>query len=119
MSLSTPFGRLSLPRVAVLAAFLAVVVAAVVFSEEPLEPTFVAMAVLVAVYLLVSAFDRVRDHPLFNVANAAWLTVVFALWYVSTDESVFVLAFVVLAAVGTLVEAYNYRNDTSYLRIDF
>ena len=119
MSLSTPFGRASVYRLVVLAVFLAVVAVAVVFSDEPLSPTFIAMAVLVAVYLLASAFTRVRDHPLFNVANAAWLTVVFALWYVSTDESVFVLVFVVLAAIGTIVEAYNYRNDTSYLRIDF
>jgi hypothetical protein len=119
MSLSTPFGRVSVYRVAVLVAFLAVVAVAVFFSDEPLAPTFIAMSVLVAVYLFASALDRVREHPLFNVANAAWLTVVFALWYLSTDESVFVLAFVVLAAVGTLVEAYNYRNDTSYLRINF
>lgn len=119
MSLSTPFGRVSVYRVAVLVAFLAVVAVAVFFSDEPLEPTFVAMAILVTVYLLASAFDSVRDHPLFNVANAAWLTIVFALWYVSTDGSIVVLAFVVLAGIGTLVEAYNYRNDTSYLRIDF
>lgn len=119
MPLSTPFGRASVYRLVVLVVFLAVVGLAVSFSDEPLEPTFVAMSVLVAAYLLASAFDSVRNHPLFNVANAAWLTVVFALWYVSTDGSIVVLAFVVLSAAGTVVEAYNYRNDTSYLRIDF
>lgn len=120
MPLSTPFGRASVYRLVVLAVFLAVVGVAVAFSDAPLEPTFVAMSVLVAAYLLASAFDSVRDHPLFNVANAAWLTVVFALWYASTGfESVPILVLAVLAAAGTVVEAYNYRNDTSYLRLDF
>jgi hypothetical protein len=119
MSPSTRVGRLSPYRLAILVVFLGLFGAGVAFTDEPLAPTVLVMGVLVAVYLLASAFDSVRDHPLFNVANAAWLTVVFVLWYVSTDESIVVLAFAVLAAVGTAVEAYNYRNDTSYLRIDF
>jgi hypothetical protein len=119
MSPSTRFGRLSPYRLVVLLGFLAVFGVGITFTDEPLSPTVLVMGLLVTVYLLVSAFDSVREHPLFDVANAAWLTVLFILWYVSTDESVVVLAFAVLAAFGTLVEAYNYRNDTSYLRIDF
>jgi hypothetical protein len=105
---------------AVFVVFLAIFGVAAVFTDEPLGLTVLVMAVLVTGYLLASAFDRVRDHPLFDVANAVWLTVLFTLWYASTGfQNVIILAFVVLAAVGVVVEAYNYRNDTSYLRIDF
>lgn len=107
-------------RAAVGAVALALLAAILAVSREPITPDVGAVFALAIGYFVLVPFDRVREHPLFDVARAAWLVLVFGLWYVVGEDSGVVLAaFVVLALVGLAVEIYNYRHGTSYLRFEW
>ncbi|SFG10111.1 hypothetical protein SAMN04488063_1421 [Halopelagius inordinatus] len=119
MSPSLPFGGgISRYRAVVAAVFTALVVLWVAFV--PLSPVAVALAAVSVVYFVANAFDSVRSHPLYDLASAAFVALLFALWYsISDADSAFLAALTVLAALGVVVEAYNYRHGTSHLRFDF
>ena len=100
-------------------AFAAVVAASIVATGQPLTPPYVAMLVLVVGFLTASSFRAVTSHPLYPLANTVWLTVVFALWYLTTERSLFVGGLTALVALGAVVELYNYWQGTSHLRVDW
>lgn len=115
-----PVDGVSPYRLALAVAFGLVAVAVVVLTNDPLTRPFVAMFVVLGeLSLLASSFDVVRAHPLYDVGHAVSLTALFVLWYVAADRSPVLAGLAVLAAAGVVVEAYNYRHGTSYLRIDF
>ena len=108
------------------AVFSAAGAAGLVFVAGPAEPAAVAMLLLCAAFFAVSAFPTVRAHPAYSLLNAGYVTALFTLWFlvirsspgVGTVAVDFIGVFTVLAAGGLLVELYNYRHDTSYLRLE-
>ncbi|MFC6825835.1 phosphatidate cytidylyltransferase [Halopelagius fulvigenes] len=119
MSPSIAFGSgISRYRAVVALAF--AVVVSLFVASVPLPPLAVVLAVVTVLYLGASAFDAVRSHPAFNLVSAAYGVLLFGLWYLISDAAgVVLLVFTALAAAGFVVEAYNYRHGTSYLRFDF
>ena len=110
----------------VVAVFSAAGAAGLVFVAGSAEPAAVAMLLLCASFFAVSAFPTVRAHPAYSLLNAGYVTALFTLWFlvirsspgVGTVAVDFIGVFTVLAAGGLLVELYNYRHDTSYLRLE-
>lgn len=91
-----------------------------VFLDDTVTPTLAAVYALFGVYFVAIAFDSVRAHPAYHLVSVTWTVVMFALLYLGPSEnSPFFLALAALTALGALVEAYNYRHGTSYLRIDW
>jgi hypothetical protein len=90
------------------------------------EPAAVAMLLLCAAFFAASAFPTIRAHPAYTLLNAGYVAALFTLWYLVVRASPGVGsvavdaigAFAVLAAGGLLVELYNYRHGTSYLRLE-
>lgn len=111
--------RLHHGRAVLAVAFAVVAVASITVSDRALTPLYVAVFVLVVGFLTVSSFRTVTDHPLYPVANTVWLTVVFALWSLTTERSPFVAGLTALVALGAAVELYNYWRGTAYLRTDW
>ncbi|MFK8214003.1 phosphatidate cytidylyltransferase [Haloferax volcanii] len=107
-------------RVAVFAVITVVLAGLFSLTDEPVSPALAAMGLLTLVYIASTAVDAVREHPGFPLASAVYTTLLFAAGYASGALSNLlwgVLA--VLSALGVVVEAYNYRHGTSYLRLDF
>lgn len=103
---------------------IAVVVTVAMAAMLAVSDDFFVGGLLVTVFgsafLFANALDAVREHPLYHVANAAWVGLFALLWYFTVSRgNPVVLGAVALAAVGVVVELYNYRRGTSYLRIDF
>ena len=111
---------------AVVALLSAVGAIGLVVVAGPAEPAAVAMLLLCAAFFGASAFPAVRAHPAYSLLNAGYVTALFGLWYLVIRASPGVGAvaidavgvFTVLAAGGLLVELYNYRQGTSYLRLE-
>lgn len=80
-------------------------------------PGYRTVALLIgAVFFAMSIPASVRTHDAYHAVSAAFTTVVFALTYLDTGSTT-LGAFAALTAVGTLVEIYNYRYGTEYLRL--
>lgn len=104
---------------ALVALLFSILAAALVwFTSEPLSPLLLLMFVLMTAFLVASAFDTVREHSLYTLVSALWTATLFAIWSV-LESSLFAGVFAVISGVGVLVELYNYRHGTSYLRLDF
>ncbi|WEL27736.1 phosphatidate cytidylyltransferase [Haloferax volcanii] len=107
-------------RVVVFAVVAAVFVGLATLIDGPVDPVLAAMGLLTLVYMAAGAVDTVREHPAFPLASAVYTTFLFAGGYVSGALSNLLWAVLaVLSAFGVVVEAYNYRHGTSYLRLDF
>lgn len=105
---------------AVVAAAMGLLVASfALFLDDAVTPTLAAIYVLLVGYFVATAFDWIREHPAFRLASTAWTAVMFVLLSLGPENSPFFLALAALTALGVLVEAYNYRRGTSYLRIDW
>ncbi|EMA05228.1 phosphatidate cytidylyltransferase (plasmid) [Haloferax mediterranei ATCC 33500] len=91
----------------------------VLFSDEPVTPGLIALAALTFVYVGASVFDDVREHPVYNLAAAVCTVLLFGgIYLIESYQGVIFLALTVLSVFGVVVETYNYRYGTSYLRID-
>ncbi|MWG35557.1 phosphatidate cytidylyltransferase [Halomarina oriensis] len=93
-------------------------------TDSP-TPVLVALVVLSVGFMLTGVFDTVREHPLYDLASAAHAVVVFGLLFVASGYDPSFAAFgplsavfAVLSVLAFAVECYNYRNGTSYLRVD-
>lgn len=64
----------------------------------------------------LSAVPRIREHDAYNALGAAFATAVCSVTYLES-EVLFVGLLVILSAVGTVVELYNWRAKTEYLRL--
>ena len=67
-------------------------------------------------FFAVSAVPRVREHEAYNALGAAFAAVVCTVGYVGSG-ALFVGILAVFSAVGTLVELYNWRAGTEYMRL--
>ena len=74
------------------------------------------LAALGVVFFGVSAVPRIREHDGYSALSAAFATAVCSVTYLES-EVLFVGLLVVLSAVGTVVELYNWRAETEYLRL--
>ena len=64
----------------------------------------------------LSTSPRIREHGAYNALGAAFATAVCLVAYLGSG-TVFVGILAVFSAVGTLVELYNWRAGTTYLRL--
>ena len=110
--------HVSVPRLLAAVALLAVGVALVALDGPSPDPIFVVVFVLAVGFFLVSAFDSVRAHEGFTLAQATWTALVFGLLVAAGNRGLFFTALAALAGLGALVEAYNYVAGTSHLRIE-
>lgn len=112
--------RISVYRGSVAVVFLFGAIALVLVLDGPMQWSIVLLCGAVAVFLLASAVNRVRAHRLYDLVSAVFTLCLIAALFVSTgSDSAFLLTLAGLALLGVAVETYNYRNGTSYLRIDF
>ncbi|SDZ78460.1 hypothetical protein SAMN04488065_0287 [Haloplanus vescus] len=112
--------RISVWRGLVTVGFLLAVVALTVAFDGRIRPSLALLCGLTFVFLLGSAVDAVRTHPLYTPLSAIYTTLLFGVAYVVTGSDAGVLlALTGLSALGALVEIYNYTHGTSYLRLDF
>lgn len=74
------------------------------------------LVALGVVFFTLSAVPNIREHGAYNALGAAFATVVCIVTYLGS-EVLFVGLLAVLSAVGTLVELYNWRAETEYLRL--
>ncbi|GAB7094259.1 hypothetical protein JCM30237_14110 [Halolamina litorea] len=98
------------------AALLAIV--GVVFAVRPGGPApwAYALVALGIVFLGLSSSPRVREHDAYNALGAATATGVCVVAYLRSGV-LFVGILVVFSTIGTLVELYNWRAGTTYLRL--
>lgn len=83
---------------------------------DPTTPALVALAAG-TVLLAASVHRRVREHPLASARRAlTGACVCLAVFLDRPQGGVLAGLFVVLFALGTLVELYNYRHGTEHLR---
>lgn len=64
----------------------------------------------------LSALPRIREHGAYNALGAAFAAAVCFVAYLGSGSS-FVAVLAVASAVGTVVELYNWRAGTEYLRL--
>lgn len=90
----------------------------VAFAVRPGSPArwAYALVALGTAFFAVSAVPRVREHGAYNALGAAFATVVCTVAYVGSG-TLFVGILAVFSAVGTVVELYNWRAGTTYLRL--
>jgi len=74
------------------------------------------LVVLGVTFFALSAIPRVRNHGAYNAVGAGFATAVCLVAYVASG-ALFVGILAVFSAVGTLVELYNWRAGTAYLRL--
>ncbi|NHN41105.1 phosphatidate cytidylyltransferase [Halorubellus sp. JP-L1] len=110
-------GRVHLVPVGLAAVVVAILVGAIALgaSVAPVELAGMALATLA---ILPKAFERTREDPRTPMTTSFLLTVSFALLYASPPRSLFEGGLAALMAVGTVVEAYNYRTGSTLLRLD-
>ena len=113
-----------------LAAVVALLAAAgavgLVVVAGPADPAAIGMLALCAGFFGASAIPAVRAHHSYNLLNAGHVAALFALWFLVVRSSPGIApatadaigVFAALAAGGLLVELYNYRHGTSYLRLE-
>lgn len=75
-----------------------------------------ALVALGVAFFGLSAVPRVREHDAYNALGAAFATAVCTVTYLGSGV-LFVGILAVGSAVGTLVELYNWRAGTTYLRL--
>ena len=100
------------------AAAVLIVSVGVAFVVRPGSPADWAYALvgLGAVFFAASAVPRVREHGAYNAIGAAFAAAVCTVAYVGSG-ALFVGILAVFSAVGTLVELYNWRAGTEYMRL--
>jgi hypothetical protein len=98
------------------AALIAVVGVAFVLRRGGSAPWTYALVALGVAFFGLSASPRLRAHGAYNAVGAAFATVVCLVAYVGSG-AVFVGILAVFSGVGTLVELYNWRAGTTYLRL--
>ncbi|GGC63480.1 hypothetical protein GCM10007209_26980 [Haloferax sulfurifontis] len=104
-------------RLAVFAVVAVVLVALLSLTDESVSPALAVMGLLTLVYMFAGAVDAVREHPVFPLASAVYTTLLFAGGYASGALSNLLWGVLAVpSALGVVVEAYNYRHGTSYLR---
>jgi len=74
------------------------------------------LVALGTVFFAVSAVPAVREHGAYNALGAAFAAAVCTVGYVGSG-ALFVGVLAVFSAVGTLVELYNWRAGTEYMRL--
>ncbi|QKY21157.1 phosphatidate cytidylyltransferase [Halolamina sp. CBA1230] len=74
------------------------------------------LVALGTVFFAVSAVPRVREHEAYNALGAAFAAAVCTVGYVGSG-TLLVGILAVFSAVGTLVELYNWRAGTEYMRL--
>lgn len=115
---------ISTPRGLVTAVF-ALVTVVLVWASDPVSLPLAALFGLATCYMAATTFDAVRDHPSFALASAAYGAALFGtLAAASTGpgltfgSTTLLAVLTAVCVVGAVVERYNYRNGTSYLRVD-
>lgn len=79
-------------------------------------PWAYGLVVLGVAFFGASAVPAVRNHGAYNALGAAFATSVCTVGYLGSGSR-FVGVLAVFSAVGTVVELYNWRFDTEYLRL--
>lgn len=74
------------------------------------------LVVLGILFFGLSALPRVRGYDGYNAFGAAFAAVVCTVAYLGSSV-LFVGILAVMSVIGTLVELYNWRAETEYLRI--
>jgi len=99
-------------------AALALALVGAVFALRPGGPASWAYA-LVALgiaFFGLSAIPRVREHGAYNALGATFAAAVCLVAYLASG-ALFVGVLAVFSAVGALVELYNWRAGTTFLRL--
>lgn len=79
-------------------------------------PWAYGLVVLGVVFFGLSALPSVREHDAYNAIGAAFAAIVCTVAYVGSGV-LFIGILAVVSVVGTLVELYNWRAGTTYLRL--
>ncbi|GAB7014016.1 hypothetical protein [Halolamina salina] len=108
--------RLQTGLYAAAAVLIAAVGIAVVARPGGSAPWAYGLVVIGAAFFGLSAVPRVREHEAYNALGAAFAAAVCTVAYVGSGV-LFVGILAVFSAVGTLVELYNWRAGTTYLRL--
>jgi hypothetical protein len=108
--------RLQTLLYAAAAVLIAAVGGAFLLRRGSSAPWAYALVAIGVAFFGVSAVPRIRQHGAYNAVGAAFATVVCLVAYVGSG-AVFVGILAVFSGVGTLVELYNWRAGTTYLRL--
>lgn len=91
---------------------------AFVVSDEAIAPLYAASLVIAIGFLLGSAYEPVRNDDRYHVGKTLVVTVLFGIWWLdATKPAIFPAVLTVAGALGILVELYNLRAGTTYLRV--
>ena len=108
--------RLQTLLYAAAAVLIAAVGLAFVVRPGDSAPWAYALVALGTAFFGVSAAPRIREHDAYNAVGAAFATAVCTVAYLGSG-ALFVGLLAIASAVGTLVELYNWRAGTTYLRL--
>ena len=99
-------------------AAIALAIVGVVFALRPGGPASWAygLVALGVAFFGLSAIPRVREHGAYNAVGAGFATAVCSVAYLGSG-AVFVGILAVFSAVGALVELYNWRAGTTFMRL--
>lgn len=98
------------------AVLIAVVGGGFVLRPGDSAPWAYALVAIGVAFFGVSAVPRVRQHGAYNAVGAGFASLVCLVAYVGSG-AVFVGILAVFSVVGTLIELYNWRAGTTYLRL--
>ena len=107
------------PNLVFAVVLIALVGVALLFSDQPIGLLYGVSLVVAVAFLLVTAYEPIREDDRYHLGTTVVVTALFGIWWLAAEQPArFPAVITGLGAIGVLVELYNLRAGTSYLRFD-